>query len=1160
MAHPLFWPGKYFFYPIGNTSAVCLTRDLAPEESADILLLGCGDPRNVLYTILSEPQPMSRRLDFTCCDFEPGVLARNVLLFTMVADKKPYSTIWNIFFHFYLDNESHSILLVQCEKLVKLSTSLESWSASPYGSFLKMCTAYTLAELKRHWTLYMQLQELPAGRLKRIRDAYREIFKTKANQTGSLLSTARSTGPLLMKSGQVLTNQCTRYWKTGVTFSNPIEVAAAKHLNPTFAYSLEGEGCNVHYGTDPLATFHLAPLFGNAKRNVTIDDAVRAAQVQFDTWCSAFYTSLSTPFPPTVRMFLGEFTAACRSLNAFAMTSTLNLGVPVAQWKTQLIQLNQDDYMRGSAPALFNVIETSNLEDHLGLLNLLSATVPLLSMSTRSTVLYVESLLFRGKDSNATKEFVERLHTDITVMGLLLGIAPVDYLSGFTSRSNVHELMMHLATKGDTTQFHQVTTWKLVASGDMLVGQAGQQLLPPAFDPRQLGTLLYDIYHELFEHEDSRNFFRLNEGNFLKAVAHSNIIHYIRESFVLFLKLVKERNRIMGEEWSQVMERFFGVQREDHSIQMDTLAFNDLCAQLHRHGLYTAQGLGGPLSKIGPFSQWERVTPIVRIILVIPRAKLEVLEASNAGTPLLQCDVKGVHSMNIFTSVHVAFGRVIPMGTKKSPRVLFEEDPSGRKGTMPLVASFTMPTWLLTDLEPMADLKVSFSVRSTSGTVPLIPKLGIQLHIFTASFLDESHVHVLPDYPIPTRKRTASSPNIEPSSGQIGTSRAALVEFDEQCELVSSLTCRIIVDNENAQTLLRSGVNPHTVQISPCIMRVDLGEHTQNIIFPFPVVGSRHKLRVARKSLYIEVVAPVYGPFKPDGMVLNPFPVVTVGTVTNSWSIHRLNLSCLPVLAAQGSEISGWFGPHAGAMMSSRERSLRKKDTNDMLMSVKDTIHSVLVHSSGVQGPAKRLFGFYDGPTNNCDTVIFISDLRFDVHSHTMVCDGYVLPLTRKLLVEMEGPFTELLNKGNLVNVRAREDEMRAWKLLLPALVERCRTWQHGENCEYKAQGRIPLAEVMEQDPLCSCGKGKDAEGMLKNRLWKKWAPYVTRFALSPLFAVSYLETVGRDPARYKCFVCRGKGKPRLFTCTVCQKVRYCAKECQKKDWKTHKASCKKVA
>lgn len=54
MSHPLYWPSKLFFYPIGNTAAVSLTRDLSPEQSADILLLGCGDPRNILYTLYAD--------------------------------------------------------------------------------------------------------------------------------------------------------------------------------------------------------------------------------------------------------------------------------------------------------------------------------------------------------------------------------------------------------------------------------------------------------------------------------------------------------------------------------------------------------------------------------------------------------------------------------------------------------------------------------------------------------------------------------------------------------------------------------------------------------------------------------------------------------------------------------------------------------------------------------------------------------------------------------------------------------------------------------------------------------------------------------------------------------------------------------------------------
>ncbi|GLB37434.1 putative protein with domain of unknown function (DUF4470) [Lyophyllum shimeji] len=453
----------------------------------------------------------------------------------------------------------------------------------------------------------------------------------------------------------------------------------------------------------------------------------------------------------------------------------------------------------------------------------------------------------------------------------------------------------------------------------------------------------------------------------------------------------------------------------------------------------------GPFSKSGRFAHWNQLTPIVRIILVVPREKLAVLDKSHVGTPLLQCDVKGRRSMNVFTSVHVAFGRVIPMGTKNNPRVIFEEDPSGRNGSMLLVASFTMPTWLLTDLEPMPELKVSFSVRSTTGTVDLVPKLGLELHIFTASFMDEAHVHVLPEEPLPRRERTISSTVPRASASRIGTSGAALVELDEQCEIALSLTSRISVDREKAQTLLRSGAVPRATQISPCVMRIGLEDCSQDVIFPllsgvrtnsgWP--GNRYISKWWRRSMV---------PSSPVGRhsILSQWSMLG-RSQSHGIFIVSIYLACRP--STLGGELAKWLGPHVGAMMSARERSLRKKDANDTLMAVKDTIHSVLVRSSGIQnGPAKRLFALSDGPTNNCDTIIFISDLRFDVHSHTVVCDGYVLPLTHEFLGKMEGPFSRLVSKGDLVTIRAREDEMHAWKMLLPALVERCRTWQHGEH------------------------------------------------------------------------------------------------------------------
>jgi hypothetical protein len=293
-------------------------------------------------------------------------------------------------------------------------------------------------------------------------------------------------------------------------------------------------------------------------------------------------------------------------------------------------------------------------------------------------------------------------------------------------------------------------------------------------------------------------------------------------------------------------------------------------------------------------------------------------------------------------------------------------------------------------------------------------------------------------------------------------------------------------------------------------------------------------------------------------MKLNPFPVLSTVRALNPWNVHRVNLSRLPALDNKAKEVGKWLNTHVGSMMSSRERSLRKKHKNDGLMFVKDTLHSIFVRASGIQGgAAQRVFSLADEATNNCDTVFFIGDLRFDLPSHTMVCDGYVLPLTPALLLKLETGFGRLVQKGNMARVAALDGEMRAWKQLLPVFVERCRSsWTHGANCEYASRGKVPLSEAMEVDPLCSCGRGKDTEGMSKVDLWQPFAPYVTRVALSPLFAVSYLETVGRDPTAHRCFVCRGKGKPKLMTCTACKAVRYCSKQCQKRDWKVHKTRC----
>lgn len=786
----------------------------------------------------------------------------------MLADGLPYSTIWNIFFHFRLDKDSHIVLIDKCKELIELSQSPQQWKASRYALTIKMCTDYTLAELRRHWMLYVGMQDLPNSRQAAIREAFDRQSKQNAKNFQSTYTAARSLGPLgIVKT--VISESFRNFWKTGVTFVDGKSIAAATILNPTFVYSLGGEGCSLHYGTDPLVPFHLAALFGNARTTVTMTEVVRAARQEFTDWCSSYRKSTSFS-SPIIRFFVGEATAVCRTLSAYGTTAALKTRTPVAQWKTQLIQLSGDEYKSSpdGAPVAFNVIHTSNLEDHIGLLNVLVASIPLLSPEA-SSVLYTESLLFLGRD--ATKEFTEHLHVDLSVMGLLVGLSPVDYLCGFTTRCNTHELMIYSAMKKAVPQVHQVTTWKAPTSGDTIASRNTSNILTPVFDGHQLGTLLYDIYQSLFEQETARTFWDNNQANLPKAFSASNMAHYSREAFVLLLNLIRQRIRPSEDVWTSVMDRFLSLQVAARSIEsMDTLHYQDFCGQLHRHGVYRAPFFHMKTTKTGRFLAWDTVPDLVHIILVIPRDKLGVLEHSKPeeiGNPPLHCDIFGVRSLNLFTAVHVAFGRAISLGTKSRPQIMFEEDIKGWAGDSPLVASFVAPSWILSDLEPPEQLNIGFSVRNTpAACAALIKKLGLTLRVFSAKLMDDSLVHVLPEPLLPSNRLPKLSHLLESlnhagMSFQIGKSGTASVELDEQCELVTSLTARMSITDEGSKQLFSSPgskVVPQITQLSPCILRISLGDQIQDVAFPFPVIGSTHRLRLARKSQYIEVCTYIF--------------------------------------------------------------------------------------------------------------------------------------------------------------------------------------------------------------------------------------------------------------------------------------------------------------
>jgi len=267
-----------------------------------------------------------------------------------------------------------------------------------------------------------------------------------------------------------------------------------------------------------------------------------------------------------------------------------------------------------------------------------------------------------------------------------------------------------------------------------------------------------------------------------------------------------------------------------------------------------------------------------------------------------------------------------------------------------------------------------------------------------------------------------------------------------------------------------------------------------------------------------------------------------------------------------------WVTTHVSLMFSDRQRVIRDRQTKytsnvrDILVDVKDTLYTLLIRISGVQGVKSRVFGLAEPSIGGIYTLIFVTDLRLDLASHTVVADACVLPLTNRIVEDISSTLARLQNDG-LVRVKTIAEEMKAWKRLLPAFVERCREWKHKDSCEYIVKGVVPLSLELAESPICSCGQGMGVDAFENVKEWKHLAQYVTRAAISPLFAVSYLDSVATLPEENiskfrkvpgQCTGCSGPGKPKLLTCSICR-APYCSLVCQREDWKRHKHRCKRM-
>lgn len=157
----ILYPTGLYTYAMGNTRARDVTELLgtSKEQDLDVLLLACGDVRNILCSLselsLRKPHERPKGLNFHLNDYDPSVVARNAVLLEVASVINPdiqtdIDFLWNIWYNLALSKSYF-------DRLRKIISGLLEKNFENDESILKFQNNAVLRECRDIWRDWLHL-------------------------------------------------------------------------------------------------------------------------------------------------------------------------------------------------------------------------------------------------------------------------------------------------------------------------------------------------------------------------------------------------------------------------------------------------------------------------------------------------------------------------------------------------------------------------------------------------------------------------------------------------------------------------------------------------------------------------------------------------------------------------------------------------------------------------------------------------------------------------------------------------------------------------------------------------------------------------------------------------------------------------------------------